>query len=447
MSVACCVPLVECVSCLACIRWVWKKFLYTAGRESENWGLATATEFEPIPRLCRYILSVYEDDLTNPIWAPPGGYGMNPQWVLLKKDYVDTQGKVSPYMIYLDHDNADIVVAIRGLNLGKESDFLLLLDNKLGQTTYDGGYVHNGLLKAAQYVLQEECGILRELVERNPDYTLTFAGHSLGAGVVTLLTMLAVKNREKLGHIERKRIRCFAIAPARCISLNLAVRYADVINSVVLQILFDSFPCLLCIMCLKDTCTLEEKMLQDPRRLYAPGRLYHIIVRKPFRCKRISPLVKTAVPVDGRFEHIVLSCNATSDHAIIWILQESERAFDETMISHCYDIGLCGSPFTSSSITCFPGRVVVYVLVVILSLVNFPSAVFAGKGANNGIPPAQRMERQASLVKEHMEEHRAAIERAVALDVPHAYSPSYGTFHEMEKGENSSAAQEAKGYA
>ncbi|KAL0464796.1 UNVERIFIED_CONTAM: hypothetical protein Slati_0367200 [Sesamum latifolium] len=95
-------------------------------------------------------------------------------WVLLKKDYVGTQGKVSPYMIYLDHDNADIVVAIRGLNLGKESDFLLLLDNKLGQTTYDGGYVHNGLLKAAQYVLQEECEILRELVERNPDYTLTF---------------------------------------------------------------------------------------------------------------------------------------------------------------------------------------------------------------------------------------------------------------------------------
>ncbi|KAL0379523.1 UNVERIFIED_CONTAM: hypothetical protein Sangu_0016600 [Sesamum angustifolium] len=375
MSVACCVPLVECVSCLACIRWVWKKFLYTAGRESENWGLATATEFEPIPRLCRYILSVYEDDLTNPIWAPPGG----------------------------------------GLNLGKESDFLLLLDNKLGQTTYDGGYVHNGLLKAAQYVLQEECGILRELVERNPDYTLTFAGHSLGAGVVTLLTMLAVKNREKLGHIERKRIRCFAIAPARCISLNLAVRYADVINSVVLQVTFvlsrmifypddrSTGRCLQITFLVKnaDTCTLEEKMLQDPRRLYAPGRLYHIIVRKPFRCKRISPLVKTAVPVDGRFEHIVLSCNATSDHAIIWILQESERAFDSLL----------------------------------------------EKERIMGIPPAQRMERQASLVKEHMEEHRAAIERAVALDVPHAYSPSYGTFHEMEKGENSSAAQEAKGYA
>lgn len=53
------------------------------------------------------------------------------------------------------------------------------------------------------------------------------------------------------------------------------------------------------------------------------------------------------------------------------------------------------------------------------------------------IPVAQRMERQKSLAKEHKEEHRAAIERAIALDVPLAYPPSYGTFQEMEKGENS----------
>ncbi|CAA0842586.1 alpha/beta-Hydrolases superfamily protein [Striga hermonthica] len=413
MSVACCVPLVECVSCLACARWVWKKFLYTAGRESETWGLATAAEFEPVPRLCRYILSVYENDLRQPVWAPPGGYGINPDWVVSKKDYSDTAGRVSPYMIYIDHENSDIILLIRGLNLGKESDFLLLLDNKLGQTTYDDGYVHNGLLKAAQYVLEEECGVLGELVGRYSEYSLTFAGHSLGAGVVTLLTMLAVKNREKLGGVERDRIRCFAIAPARCISLNLAVRYADVINSVVLQDDFLPrttvaledvyksllcFPCLMCIMCLKDTCTLEEKMLQDPRRLYAPGRLYHIIVRKPFRCKRIQPLVRTAVPVDGRFEHIVLSCNITSDHAIIWILQESERAYNAMLEKE--------------------------------HAMNFPRA--------------QKMERQASLVKEHNEEYKAAIERAVALDVPHAYPPlpSYGTFQEMEKGQNSSTLHE-----
>lgn len=46
------------------------------------------------------------------------------------------------------------------------------------------------------------------------------------------------------------------------------------------------------------------------------------------RIGRFPPVVRTAVPVDGRFEHIVLSCNATSDHTILWIERESQRALD-----------------------------------------------------------------------------------------------------------------------
>ena len=235
MSILCGVPLLECVYCLACTRWVWKRCLHTAGHDSETWGLASAEEFEPIPRICRYILAVYEDDIRNPLWEPPRGYGINPDGLILKKNYKDTQGQAPPYILYLDHDYSDIILAFRGLNLAKESDYAVLLDNKLGKMKFDGGYVHNGLLKAAEWVLHAESDVLRDLVGRYPDYTLTFAGHSLGSGVATLLTMVAVHNRDRLGNIDRKRIRCYAIAPARCMSLNLAVRYADVINSVVLQ--------------------------------------------------------------------------------------------------------------------------------------------------------------------------------------------------------------------
>lgn len=54
------------------------------------------------------------------------------------------------------------------------------------------------------------------------------------------------------------------------------------------------------------------------------------------------------------------------------------------------------------------------------------------------IPPKQRMERSSSLAKEHSEEHREALRRAVALDIPQAYSPSaYGTFLKNEQTENS----------
>jgi Lipase (class 3) len=143
--------------------------------------------------------------------------------------------------VYIDHEKHDVVLAIRGMNMAKESDYTVLLDNRLGEREFDGGYVHNGLLKAAEWVFESECDILKEILERHNNYGLTFAGHSLGSGVATLLAMVAVQNRSRLGNLERQRIRCFAIAPARCVSLNLAVRYADVINSVVLQVDFFLF--------------------------------------------------------------------------------------------------------------------------------------------------------------------------------------------------------------
>lgn len=367
--------------------------------------MASSLEFQPVPRLCRYILAVYEDDIRNPLWAPPGGYRMDPDWVVLRKNYEDTEGRVTPYLVYLDHENEDIVLAVRGLDMGRESDHAILFDNKLGQAPFDGGYVHNGFLRAAGSVFETEHEVLRDLLEKYPGYTLTFAGHSLGAGVVSLLTLVALQNRHLLGNIERKRIRCYAMAPARCMSLNLAVRYADVINSVVLQDDFlprttanleDVFksliclPCLLCVMCIKDTCMMEEKMITDPRRLYVPGRIYHIVERKPFRFRREPPVVRTAVPVDGRFEHIILSCNAIPDHAIIWIERESQIALDLMVESdHVMEI-----------------------------------------------PPNQRMERREKIAREHNQEYRQALERAAALDVPHSYVPSpYGTFNDPEAGE------------
>ncbi|KAK9177302.1 hypothetical protein WN944_029323 [Citrus x changshan-huyou] len=80
----------------------------------------------------------------------------------------------------------DACIVSSGLNLAKEGDYAVLLDNKLGQTKFDG--------------------------------------------VVALLVLIVVQNLDKLGNIERNKIRCFAIAPTKCMSLNLAVRYEWIVN-------------------------------------------------------------------------------------------------------------------------------------------------------------------------------------------------------------------------
>ncbi|XP_013636710.1 PREDICTED: uncharacterized protein LOC106342348 isoform X3 [Brassica oleracea var. oleracea] len=411
MSVACGL---ECVFCVGFSRWGWKRCTHVGSDDSATWAAATPEEFEPIPRICRVILAVYEPDLRNPKVSPSiGKFDLNPDWVIKRVTYEKTQGRSPPYIVYVDHDHREIVLAIRGLNLAKESDYKILLNNKLGQKMLVGGYVHHGLLESAVWVLNQESETLRGLWEENGrEYDLVFAGHSLGSGVAALMAVLVVNTPAMIGGLPRSKIRCFALAPARCMSLNLAVKYADVIFSVILQDDFlprtatpleDIFksifclPCLLFLVCLRDTFIPEGRKLRDPRRLYAPGRIYHIVERKFCRCGRFPPEVRTAIPVDGRFEHIVLSSNATSDHAILWIERESEKALQE----------------------------------------------MREKSAETVVtkaPKEKRMERLNTLEKEHKD----ALERAVSLNIPHAVSAAEEEEEEEEEECNNAEASEPK---
>ncbi|KAK9733269.1 hypothetical protein RND81_04G056000 [Saponaria officinalis] len=379
-----------CVAAIGFTRWFFQRCTYMGSHDSATWPAATLDEFSPIPRLCRLILAVYEPDIHHPINGPPGGYDLNTDHIIKHVTYEHTVGHEPPYLIYVDHPHREIILAIRGLNLMKESDYKLLIDNHLGRQMFDGGYVHHGLLKSATWLLNKECDTLKSLwLSTGKSYKMIFAGHSLGSGVAALLAIIAVNHRDKLGGIPRNLVSCYAIAPARCMSLNLAVKYADVIHSVILQDDFlprmttpleDIFksifclPCLMFVFCLRDTFIPEQKKLRDPRRLYAPGRMYHIVNRKFCRCGRFPPEVRTAIPVEKRFEHVVLSCHATSDHAIVWIEREAEKAFQK--MEECSGVAITSAP-----------RV-------------------------------QRIERLQTIEKEHKD----ALERAVSLNMPYAVS-------------------------
>ena len=62
------------------------------------------------------------------------------------------------------------------------------------------------------------------------------------------------------------------------------------------------------------------------------------------------------------------------------------------------------------------------------------------------VPEKQRMERQESLAREHNLEYRAALRRAVTLDVPHADSieSEYGTFDKTQEDETEEEEEETE---
>lgn len=134
--------------------------------------------------------------------------------------YAEFNNKLSsvPYCILLDHDHSLVVVSIRG-SLSLEdivTDTLILpksleeIGNKYG---FDGRgqYCHAGVLACFENVLRDlhkHRWLERLLEEEYPDYNLRIVGHSLGAGVCTLL-----------GYVLRSQypsLKVFGFSPPGC---------------------------------------------------------------------------------------------------------------------------------------------------------------------------------------------------------------------------------------
>jgi hypothetical protein len=200
MALACAA---ECALSLACARWVVWRLSLSGADESASWPTASPASFAPVPRACRAALAAYD-----------AGEGEPPSPLC------------PPYRLLDDRARGE---AVRGLGLARPEDYRLLLDAG-GPEPFAGGHVHRGLLRAAVWLLDREGPALRRMVaEAEPGRCkLVFVSHSLGAGV-------AVKCWLGLG---RGDVGCYAMAPPRCMSLGLAVQYADVVHSVVLQASF-----------------------------------------------------------------------------------------------------------------------------------------------------------------------------------------------------------------
>ncbi|KAI4974923.1 hypothetical protein ZWY2020_048530 [Hordeum vulgare] len=125
MSLACGLPLLECVYFLGFARWAWKRCVHTGYHDSATWGHAATSDFAPIRRMCRLVMANYETNLAAPL--------LDPSNVVRSRTYADTGG----------------------LNLAASGSLRLT-------TASSGGYAH-GFRHSGQ------CDLLRDLLDRYPD--------------------------------------------------------------------------------------------------------------------------------------------------------------------------------------------------------------------------------------------------------------------------------------
>jgi sn1-specific diacylglycerol lipase len=123
--------------------------------------------------------------------------------------YISFRNKLyqTPFVVLADHATQSIVITIRGsasildfvtdlslnedvFSIDVDKDPILCQDHELDS---EGAVrVHRGMLKSAHFVYNalKKNRILEELKILNPSYQLVICGHSLGAGVASLLTLL-----------------------------------------------------------------------------------------------------------------------------------------------------------------------------------------------------------------------------------------------------------------
>ncbi|KAI6214827.1 Lipase-3 domain-containing protein [Aphelenchoides besseyi] len=132
-----------------------------------------------------------------------------------------------PFVVLADHRTSSIVITIRGssslfdlvtdlslnddlFTVDVEEDPDLAQDNNLDA---EGSVrVHRGMLNSARYVYTTltKNHVLEDILVLNPNYSICVVGHSLGAGVASLLTLLLKQTYPTC--------RCYAFSPPTVIS-------------------------------------------------------------------------------------------------------------------------------------------------------------------------------------------------------------------------------------
>ena len=123
------------------------------------------------------------------------------------------------FMIYLDHKEKAVVIAIRGTQSIKDA----IMDAVGDLVPFLDGWAHRDMLQGAQKIIKESMGVLKKAFDRFPNYKFVLTGHSLGGGTAELITldMLYGQNGKKLGLGRRNtKISCVTIGAPPVFSSN-----------------------------------------------------------------------------------------------------------------------------------------------------------------------------------------------------------------------------------
>eukprot|EP00850_Spirogloea_muscicola_P022930 SM000318S12232 [mRNA] locus=s318:99304:101928:- [translate_table: standard] len=297
------------------LAWNVKRWLRSGAQDSQGWPAAPLADVQAIVHYCQLVQGAYARE---PADIPARAPFVRPDDVVRFVGWPSgpvENAMCPPHFVYADAASAEVVLAIRGMRMScptaalrlhaQSQSFLLpnklwtLLSNRRGEQTYAGGYIHKGVYGAARWLCDRTAECLRQTLAKVAEDScgsarLVIVGHSLGAGIAAVLAMILADHARELLGVDRAALSCYAFAPPRVVSLDLAMAYSGIVQGIVLQ--DDFWP-----------------------------RASTSVIAKCF----ISVLcgVLKANPDGARFEMIVLSQRTFSDHHI----RSYQKALDKAL--------------------------------------------------------------------------------------------------------------------
>ena len=97
------------------------------------------------------------------------------------------------HVVYVDHTQRAIVLAVRGTHSVHDA----LTDMGLDAVPFMESYAHRGIAESARWLVERTAPVLAAAVLSHPGYHVVVTGHSLGAGVAVLASLLLRGTRRR----------------------------------------------------------------------------------------------------------------------------------------------------------------------------------------------------------------------------------------------------------
>jgi hypothetical protein len=210
-------------------------------------------ELERVVRLARLADAIYEDSFD--LFVARAGLDADQVIVYLQPDW--KRWCHPPFALVLDPSLESIVLVIRGTKDVHD----LLADIAATATSFLDGTAHHGIAAVADALLARSSSssvagkpplvsLLETVMDEHPTYSVAVTGHSLGAGIATVVAMKLIQRfearirrfRERAStpmgksepghHRPRQLVHCWAFCPPPTVSASLAEQFNESITSV-----------------------------------------------------------------------------------------------------------------------------------------------------------------------------------------------------------------------